>query len=82
MTRDQISKQLTAVFRDVFGDDTIVVHDGMTAKDVKRWDSVSHIDMIFKVEEVFKIRLTTKQVAGLQTVGELLSLIEEKSIAS
>jgi acyl carrier protein len=82
MTRDQISEQLTAVFRDVFADDTIVVHDGMTAKDVKRWDSVSHIDMIFRVEEVFKIRLTTKQVAGLKTVGELLALIEEKSIAS
>ena len=82
MTRDEISTRLTAVFRDVFEDNSIVIHDGMTTKDVKKWDSVSHIDMICRVEEVFEIRLTTRQVAGLKTVGELLSLIEEKVAAS
>jgi acyl carrier protein len=82
MTRDELACKLAGVFRDVFADDTIVLHDGMTAKDVERWDSVSHIDLICRVEQVFKIRVTTRQVAGLKTVGELLSLIEEKSTAS
>ncbi|MFM2296251.1 MAG: hypothetical protein RLZZ350_2664 [Verrucomicrobiota bacterium] len=81
MTRPAISEKLTGVFREVFEDGSLVIHDAMTAKDVKRWDSVSHIDMICAVENVFHIRLTTRQVAGLKTVGELISLVEEKTAA-
>lgn len=81
MTRPEINEQLTGVFREVFEDGGIVIRDDMTAKDVKKWDSVSHIDMICSVENVFKIRLTTRQVAGLKTVGELISLVEEKTTA-
>lgn len=79
MTRDEITTKLTTVFRDVFDDESIVISDGMTAKDVRKWDSVSHIDMICLVEEEFKIRLTTRHVARLNSVGELISLIEEKT---
>ena len=81
MTRPEITEKLTGVFREVFEDGGIVIRDDMTAKDVKKWDSVSHIDMICSVENVFKIRLTTRQVAGLKTVGELISLVEEKTTA-
>ncbi len=79
MTRTEITGKLTAVFREVFEDGGIVITESMTAKDVEKWDSVSHIDMICSVEKAFAIRLTTRQVAGLKSVGELLSLIEEKT---
>ena len=82
MNRNQITESLTRVFHEVFEDDTIVITDGMTAKDVKKWDSITHIDMICAVETAFKIRLTTRQVAGLKTVGELISLIEEKTASA
>lgn len=79
MTRTEITGKLTTVFREVFEDGGIVITESMTAKDVEKWDSVSHIDMICSVENAFAIRLTTRQVAGLKSVGELLSLIEEKT---
>ncbi len=77
MTRTEITEKLTAVFRTVFDDEKIVISDAMTAKDVADWNSVSHIDMICATEEAFNIRLTTRQVAGLNSVGELISVIEE-----
>lgn len=79
MTRPEITEKLTAIFREVFEDGSIVIREEMTAKDVRRWDSISHIDMICAVEGVFQIRLTTRQVVGLKTVGELISLLEEKT---
>lgn len=79
MNREQIKEKLTALFREVFEDEGIIVTDAMTAKDVKKWDSITHIDMICAVEGAFRIRLTTRQVAGLKTVGELVSLIQEKT---
>jgi len=79
MTRPEITEKLTTVFRTVFQEPGIVINEAMTAKDVKNWDSISHIDMICSVENIFKIRLTTRQVVGLKTVGELISLVEEKT---
>jgi acyl carrier protein len=81
MTRPEIIEKLTVVFRDVFEDPGLVVTDAMTASDVLKWDSITHIDMIYSVENAFKIRLTTRQVAGLKNVGDLISVIEEKTTA-
>jgi acyl carrier protein len=81
MAKAEITEKLTGVFREVFDDESIVLRDEMTAKDVQNWNSVSHIDMICLVEEVFDLRLTTREVAVLKSVGELISLIEEKTAA-
>ena len=81
MTRPEVTEKLTKVFREVFEDPGLVITESMTAKDVKKWDSVSHIDMICMVEKEFNIRLTTRQVAGLKSVGELISLVGEKTAA-
>lgn len=79
MTRSEISERLTTVFRSVFDDPTLVICDEMTAKDVEHWDSVSHIDMICMVEDTFKLKFTTRQVAMLKSVGELITLIENSA---
>lgn len=79
MTRTEITANLNEVFCDVFEDQNIVIHEETTAQDIPKWDSVSHIDMICMVEEKFRIRLTTKEVAGLKNVGELISVLEKKA---
>ena len=60
MTHHEISQNLTEVFRDIFDDTSLVIRDDMTAQEVAKWDSISHIDMICLVEDKFKIQLTTK----------------------
>lgn len=79
MTKVEITEKLTSVFREVFDDGSIVIRDDMTAKDVANWNSVSHIDMICMVEEAFGIQLTTREVAVLKSVGELVTLIDGKT---
>jgi acyl carrier protein len=48
----------------------------MTAADVERWDSLSHIDMILMVEQDFGIRIPTRSVSRMQNVGDLVALIQ------
>jgi acyl carrier protein len=74
-----VRKELTGVFRDVFDDDTLEVRDETTAKDVDGWDSLTNIDLVVAVEKHFKIKLTTRDVAGLKNVGELVKLVEQKT---
>ncbi len=78
MSREEIVSKLTGIFREVFMDDDIVLSDHMTADDVKRWDSIANINMIVMVEEEFHVNLTTKEIAGLQSVGDLIRVIEGK----
>jgi acyl carrier protein len=76
-----IYSQLTAIFHDLFDDDTIVLTPELTAADVPEWDSFNHINLIVAVEQRFKIKFQTAELEQLHTVGHLADLIAEKLAA-
>lgn len=78
MNRNEIIEKTTAIFHEIFKDDTIVLRDDMTAADVENWDSLTHMLMITKVEEVFGIKFKLKELNKLKMVGDLISTIEVK----
>ena len=78
MNRNEIIEKLTAIFHDVFSDNTIVLCDDMTASDVENWDSLTHMFMITKVEEVFDIKFKLRELNKLKNVGDLCNTIAEK----
>ena len=78
MNRNEIIEKLTAIFHEVFNDNTIVLRDDMTAKDVENWDSLTHMLMITKVEETFGIKFKLKELNKLKKVGDLINTIETK----
>lgn len=78
MERTEIIEKLTAVFHEVFNDNNIVLRDDMTAADVEKWDSLTHMLMISKVEQVFQVKFKLKDLNKLKTVGDLISIIETK----
>ena len=53
MTREEVYERLNGVFERVFDIDGIRVSDATTAADVKGWDSMEHINLIFAVENEF-----------------------------
>lgn len=78
MNKSEIIEKLTAIFHDVFSDNTIVLRDDMTASDVENWDSLTHMIMITKVEEVFGIKFKLRELNKLKNVGDLCNTIAEK----
>lgn len=78
MEKSEIIEKLTIVFHEVFNDNTIVLRDDMTAADVENWDSLTHMMMITKVEEVFGIRFKLKELNRLKMVGDLVAMVESK----
>jgi acyl carrier protein len=79
---DMLRIDVQQVFQDVFGDDTIVLTDAMTAADVPGWDSLGHLNLIIAVEKRFAVRFATAEISRLkdegQNVGTLLALIASK----
>ncbi len=78
MVEADVLDKLSSVFRTVFQDQTLVARPEMSADDVERWDSLSHVDMIVLVEETFGIRLSTREVTSMKNVGDLVRTILAK----
>jgi acyl carrier protein len=74
-----IKETLQEIFRTVFEDAELQINEEMTANDVSNWTSLTHLIMIEKVENTFKIKLTLKELIKLKKVGDLLDLIQQKS---
>jgi acyl carrier protein len=79
MEDTQIRPQLNGIFQDLFGDSTLQITDAMTAQDVEEWDSLTHINLIVKVEKSFRVKFTTGEVNQLHNVGDLVALIRRKT---
>ncbi|WP_038170667.1 acyl carrier protein [Verrucomicrobium sp. BvORR106] len=70
--------QLQEVFRNVFDDDSLVIANETTAQDIEAWDSVQHVTLMMEVEDAFKVRLSTSEMAYLKNVGDLVELVDRK----
>lgn len=81
MQLPEIYDQLTAIFHDIFDDDTLVLTPELTASDVPEWDSFNHINLIVAIEHRFKIKFQTAELEQLHSVGHLVSLIQTKLAA-
>jgi acyl carrier protein len=62
----------------VFDDDSLEITPATTAEDVDRWDSLMHVTLMVNVEKTFNLRFTSREVASLKNVGELVALIERR----
>jgi len=78
MTEQQIYEELSAVFRDVFDDETITLRPETTADDIDGWDSQAHVTLIVATEMRFKIKFRTAELESLRNVGDFVRLIRAR----
>ena len=78
MEINEIKERLTRIFRDVFQEPTLVLNDQMSANDVDKWDSLSHMLMITAVEKEFGIKFKLKDLNKMKNVGNLIETIQSK----
>ena len=69
---------LTDIFRDLFGDQSIVLGPRTTAADVEGWDSFNNINLIVAAESRFGVTIGSSAIENLSNVGDLVQAISEK----
>ncbi len=79
MDERQIYERLTQIFLDVFDEDSIEITPDLSAKDVDGWDSLAHIRLLLTIERAFKIKFSTSEIGKLETVGDLVALIQART---
>ncbi|WP_367849539.1 acyl carrier protein [Rhodoferax sp. WC2427] len=79
MELESIYAKLTAIFHDVFDDESIKVTPELTADDVDEWDSLAHIRLVLAIEKKFGLKFSAAEVGRLKNVGEFVALIQSKA---
>ena len=79
METNIIREKLSGIFNQVFQCGAIEITDKLTADQVEKWDSLTHLTMIAEVESAFGIRFKLKELTGMKNTGDLVGLVQEKT---
>ena len=71
-----VRDDVQTIFQEVFDDPSLILTPGMTAHDIEDWDSLSHVSLMYTIEERFGISFTDSEMSGLQDVDDLLLAVE------
>lgn len=77
MERDILAGMIP-VFREVFGDESLEINTHTTAAQIADWDSLTHIELVVAVEQHFGIQFKSLDLKQLNSVGDLVHLVETK----
>lgn len=73
-----LDERLRDVFEELFPDAEVALSDTTTADDIEGWDSLMHINLMYRVEQEFGVQFQGDEMAALADVGELKALLRAK----
>jgi acyl carrier protein len=74
-----LHEELEQLFRDVFGNEDIVLTEETTAADIEEWDSLGHVSLMFSIEEHFGVQFEENELAEFANVGALERYLEQNA---
>ena len=78
MTENELISFLQPHYREILGAADLVLTRSLSANDVESWDSLNHILLIVKCQELFDITFTADELVSLQNFGEFIDLMLPK----
>tara|TARA_B100000945_G_C20366226_1_gene589747 strand:+ start:617 stop:865 length:249 start_codon:yes stop_codon:yes gene_type:complete len=75
MNKEKLINILQPHYREILDDQQLILTDNLTADDVETWDSLNHILLLVKCEEVLSVKFKAEEVAELINFGEFIDLI-------
>jgi len=72
--------RISTVLEEIFNAKEADYSDDSEFMGFKEWDSMTHMFLITKVEEVFSIQLDGEEIAKMRTVGDLKNILAKHNI--
>jgi acyl carrier protein len=78
MEKKEVMGKIQEIFRTVLKNADLVLTENLSANDVAGWDSLSHMLIIAKIEDVFKIRFKFKDLNKMKNISDLVDTVISK----
>ena len=72
---------LIKLFAEVLQVEPAELNDNSSPENVKQWDSLAAMDLVAAIEDKFKVRLSTKEIMKMYTIGLARKTLQEKKVA-
>ena len=71
---------LISVFADSLGVDDSTLTDDTSPENTSEWDSLAAMTLVSLIEETFAVRLSTREIMKMQTIGLARSVLRGKGV--
>lgn len=72
--------RLIEVFAEGLGVGTDSLSDDTSPQNTKEWDSLAAMNLVTLIEDTFDVRLKTRDIMKMQTIGIARSVLQEKGV--
>lgn len=72
---------LEKIFAEVFAIPENSVADTLELRQISSWDSMSHMFLITRIEEIFSVQLTGDEIADMKSVGDARRALQAHAVA-
>jgi acyl carrier protein len=76
-----VKDALIEVFSEVLQVDPAELNDDSSPDNVKRWDSLAAMALVAAIEERFVVRLSTKQIMKMSTIGRARKALQGMNVS-
>ena len=77
-----MSDALIQLFAEVLQVDPTDLNEDSSPDNVKQWDSLAAMELVAAIEEKFKVKLSTKEIMKMSTIGRARKVLQGKSVAA
>jgi acyl carrier protein len=70
--------RLESIFTEVFSIPPGRVNDSLALREIPSWDSMSHMILIARVEEVFRVEFTGDEIAEFRTFSDVRKALDQR----
>ena len=71
-----LEKKLKNIFKNIFK--TKINIENLSTKKSAKWDSLKHLDLIFSLEEQFKLKFSNKEITTIKSFAICLKILKKK----
>lgn len=78
MDRHVILLQIQSVIRQALKQQDITLTEQTTAKDIRGWDSLTHMAVMVAIEQHFECKFSFMEMINMDNVGSMIDCLQEK----
>jgi acyl carrier protein len=71
---------LVELFAEVLGVDPAELSDDSSPENVKQWDSLAAMKLVVAIEDKFQVKLSTKEIMTMSTIGRARKTLQTKKV--
>ncbi|PWT26055.1 methyltransferase domain-containing protein [Butyrivibrio fibrisolvens] len=75
MNKTDILDKLQEIFRDIFGNPSLIINEKTNQNDIDGWDSLTHITILEAVQDEFALSFSLEEMIELNDVRKIVDII-------